>query len=199
MKKILLGFAISFCLIQQARAQKIINSFGTTCSFIYGSYTNKLGYKNDLSMAQYYITYSPRYNFVEMDNSSFSISAPIGLIIDGYYGTYNNDYYNYINDSGWEFGYDLPLVIDFNIGSRSTGDNYNHIGAYIGAGYDYEHINIFGTTYSNTKITSMGPIARVGYRWCTRQNNGITIGAFFKQGTEKDRLQTIGLSILVDR
>ncbi len=195
------GLALMICITSHVSAQRLINSVGFTISTLYGTTTDHFGSKNDMTLVQYYWTYSPRLNIVEMPNASVSLDAPLGVILSGYSTNVNQNYIGYTNsvrDRGFIFGYVVPLCIDFNIGGRSTGDNFNHLGAYLGAGYDYEHFSIFGTKYSNYAGMSVGPVARVGMRFCFNGNHCTSIGAFYKRASDRDKLHTIGVSLVAD-
>ena len=57
-----------------------MHGFGVTISALTGTVTSP-GSKSSLALSQTNLTYFPRYNFIENDNSSVSIGLPIGSTI----------------------------------------------------------------------------------------------------------------------
>src|SRR3982750_598927 len=80
------------------------------------------------------ISYFPRVNVVEGKASSLSVGLPLAVGFQGHVSS-NNE-----NSIG--FGFDAPIVVDFNMGSRSTYSNESGFGGYFGAGFGYTY-----TTY----------------------------------------------------
>lgn len=176
------------------RAQSIMQSFGATISGLSGKINTQYS-SSGFSMTQTNLTYFPRYNFIENDNSSVSIGAPVGIGIGLATNTFGSDV-------GVAFAYDLPLVLDYNIGCKSTMENENTFGGYFGVGFGYYKVNISGSSYSDFKGTSYGPMLRGGVRIGSDKESwsghGITIGIFYKEGLEADKLKTFGFNVLYD-
>ncbi|HEY5407847.1 MAG TPA: hypothetical protein VIJ92_12200, partial [Ginsengibacter sp.] len=137
----------------------------------------------------------PRYNFIEGENSSVSIGAPVGVGIGLVTNTIGGD-------AGILFSYDLPVVIDYNIGCKSTVDNDRTFGGYFGAGFGYNKVTISGSSYSDFNGASYGPLIRAGFRFGSANEswNGhaLTAGVYYKMGLENDQLHTIGFNVLMD-
>ncbi len=188
----ILFFAITiiFMLPLKIYSQNLMHAFGTNISVLNG----KTG-GGTLTMAQTNLSYFPRYNFVENENSSISVGLPLGIGVGIMSNTYGND-------AGIAFAYDLPVVLDYNIGCKSTIDNENNFGGYFGLGFGYYKVNISHSSYSDFNGASYGPIARAGVRFSSSNENwyghGITVGLFYKKGLEKDKFTTIGFNVLLD-
>jgi hypothetical protein len=195
MLKKLISLLIITCLLSNTSySQKLMHAFGTTISVLYGKITTPYS-SSSFSLAQTNLTYFPRYNFVENENSSISIGFPVGIGIGIASNTYGND-------AGISFAYDLPATIDYNIGFKSTSENEKKFGAYFGAGFGYYKVSISGSQYSDFKGATYGPLFRGGVRIGSSNEswNGhaLTIGMFYKKGLEKDKLATIGFNVLYD-
>ncbi|MBX3254195.1 MAG: hypothetical protein KF862_08655 [Chitinophagaceae bacterium] len=185
--------AITFALIHQwVVSQSFMHSVGATISLLDGKSTD--GNNNRILLTQTNLSYFPRYNFVEYDNASVSVGLPLGLGI----GIARNVY----DDYGIAFAYDIPAVLDYNFGYKSTPDNDSRVGGYLGAGFGYYGVTISGSSYSNFSGKSYGPMARAGFRFTTpkdRENgHGITVGLFYKKGLEKEKFNTYGCNVYFD-
>ena len=77
-----------------------------------------------MALAQTNLTYFPRLNFIENENSSISIGFPVGIGV-GIVSSTSGD------DAGFYFAYDLPATLDYNIGVKSTSENENTFGGYL--------------------------------------------------------------------
>lgn len=198
-QKINLTLLLLVGLATVAQAQHFTNSAGLTFEYIYGTVGGAAPKSNNLILTPYYITYSPRFNMLETGSTSLSIGAPVGIYIGGYSGTVNYSQFGFsstINDSGWLFGYELPVVLDFNLGKGAIRDNDSRLGAYIGTGYSYSRFNIFGSHYSNYHGTSIGPLIRGGVRLRLGASAIGSFGMFYKQGREHEQFKTIGFNFL---
>ncbi len=171
-----------------------MHSYGATISVLTGKVNTGFS-TSSFTLQQTNLTYFPRYNFIESDNSSVSVGAPVGIGI-GIASNTNG------NDAGVAFAYDLPIVIDYNIGCKSTRENEQTFGGYFGLGFGYYKVNISQSSYSDFKGATYGPLVRAGVRIGSSNEswNGhaITIGLFYKKGMEKDKLTTIGFNVLLD-
>jgi hypothetical protein len=171
-----------------------MHSFGLTLSVLQGTLHQGLS-SETFGVEENNFTWFPRYNFIESENSSVSIGAPVGVGIGLVTNTIGND-------AGILFSYDLPVAIDYNIGCKSTKENDRTFGGYFGAGFGYNKVIITGSSYSDFNGSSYGPLFRAGFRLGSANEswNGhaITAGVFYKMGLEKDKLHTIGFNVLMD-
>lgn len=146
-------------------------------------------------MIQTAFSYFPRFIVAQSDNSSVSVGVPLGLGV-GLSSDLNG------NDAGVFFSYDLPLVVDYNIGCKSTPDNESTFGTYFGAGFGYHKTIIKASENSDFKGATYGPLVRAGVRFGPPQEifrgQAITVGLYFKKGIEKSKTTTFGFSALVD-
>lgn len=195
MKQFFIVFFFILSASIRISAQSLMHSFGATISVLQGTIHDANGGYESFGLEQTNLTYFPRYNFVENENSSISIGAPIGIGIGLVSNTYGND-------AGVLFSYDLPVVIDYNIGCKSTRENDRTFGGYFGAGFGYNKVSISGSSYSDFNGSSYGPLFRAGVRFGSANESwhghAVTVGVFYKMGLEKDRLHTIGFNVLVD-
>ena len=175
-------------------AQRLMTSYGAVISAITGKVTTDYS-SSSFSMSQTSFCFFPRYNFVENDNSSLSIGAPVAIGL-GIASNSRND------DAGVSFSYELPVALDYNIGCKSTAENEKHFGVYFGAGFSYYKVNISHSAYSNFDGATYGPLARAGCRIGSSNENwgghAITIGLFYKKGLEKTKFNTFGAHVLYD-
>ena len=191
LKKIIAILFLSFCVHQSSFSQEFMHSLGGTISILFGTLKSP-GETSSFSMAQTNFTYFPRYNFIENENSSISIGAPVGVGIGLARNTDGND-------AGIAFAYDLPVVIDYNLGFKSTSENEGSFGGYLGAGFGYYHVSVSGSSYSNFNGATYGPMIRGGVRiGSSKEEGALTIGLFYKKGMEESKLNTLGFNILYD-
>ncbi len=194
-KLVLIAFIFTLISITKAGAQQLMHSFGLTLSVLQGTLHGDAGSYESFSLGQSNLTYFPRFNFVENENSSISVGAPIGVGIGIATNTYGND-------AGVIFSYDLPLVIDYNIGCKSTMENDRNFGGYFGVGFGYNKVTISESSYSDFNGSSYGPLFRAGFRFGSSNESwnghGVTAGVYYKIGLEKDKLHTIGFNVLYD-
>jgi hypothetical protein len=192
-QKILLLTILCICIYSSRISAQFMHGVGVTFSGITGNVTTPSS-SSGIGLTQSTITYFPRYNFVEKENSSISIGAPVGVGIGLVRNTYGGDV-------GFSFSYDLPVVLDYNIGARSTADNANRWGGYFGLGFGYFKVNISGSVYSNFDGATYGPLARGGVRFPASRNDDastISLGVFFKTGLEKDKLTSFGFNMIYE-
>jgi hypothetical protein len=174
-------------------SQSLMHAVGANISVLYGKVHTPYS-SSSFSMELTNLSYFPRYNFVENENSSVSVGMPLGVG----FGLVSN---NYGDDAGIVFSYDIPLVLDYNIGCKSTPGNENGFGGYFGAGFGYQQVIISKSSYSDFNGSSFGPLARAGMRFSRNEDwhgLGITVGLFFKKGLEKDKFNTTGFNVLID-
>ena len=192
-------FFISLFLFSSfiASAQSFMHSYGAAITAVHKPKILENGFtKQDaIDILQTSLCYFPRFNFIESDNSSVSVGAPVSIgigIASSVYG----------EDAGLSFAYDLPIVLDYNIGCKSTTDNENNFGGYLGLGFGYNHFAISGSRYSNVKGNSYGPILRAGIRFKLPQessnDHGVSVGFFYKPGLETEKWRSYGAHVLLD-
>lgn len=191
MSVLLISFTL---LLGNSYAQKLMHGYGATISILTGKLKTRYS-SSSYTLQQTNLTYFPRYNFVESENTSVSIGTPVGIGIGIASNTSGSDV-------GVAFAYDLPVVIDYNIGCKSTMDNEKYFGGYFGLGFGYYKVTISQSQYSDYKGATYGPLVRGGVRigssnesW---KGHAVTIGVFYKKGIEKDKLTTIGFNVLLD-
>src|SRR5271154_6393611 len=63
------------------------------------------------------LTYSPRFNFVEMENMSVSVGVPLTAGVSAYYNSMDDE------NSSLSFMVNVPLMINLNVGAGSTKEN----------------------------------------------------------------------------
>jgi len=191
-----------FLFQKQLQAQKLMHSFGGTISILYGKIKTEplpFGFPtndgSNFTLAQTNFTYFPRYNFVENENSSVSIGIPLGIGV-GIVSNTRDD------DNGIAFAYDLPIVLDYNLGCKATSETDKNFGGYLGLGFGYYKVNISQSQYSDFTGSTFGPLARAGIRFGSSaeswKGHAVTVGMFFKKGMEKDKLTTIGFNVMYD-
>lgn len=194
LKKFTLIFCTGFLIHTTVFAQDFMQSTGLNISVLFGNLVDGNS-STSIAMKQTLFTYFPRFNFLEGENSSLSIGAPVGAGVS----LATNDFED---DVGISFAYDLPLVLDYNIGCNAVPNSESNFGGYFGVGFGYYSVKLTGSEYSDFTGTSYGPLVRGGIRFpISRQGystNSITIGAYYKKGLEKSRLNTIGLDIFYD-
>jgi hypothetical protein len=139
------------------------------------------------------LTYFPKFTVTESENSSVSIGIPVGLgigIASDVLGGETTVYY----------GVDLPLAVDFNMGRKSTNENEDGFGWYIGSGFGYTLTN-WTDGSSTEKLNSYGPLFRAGVRFTAGSDHpewATTVGLSFKPGLESTKFKTFGIGVFID-
>ncbi|SRR6266487_3729991 len=109
-------------------AQSFMHSVGANISIMYAKIKTP-SVKESFAMEINHLSYFPRFILTESENSSLTVGSPVGAGV------------NLVNDisggSGIAWGFDLPLVFDYNLGCKSAPDNENGFGGYFGAGFSY--------------------------------------------------------------
>ncbi|RPD51389.1 hypothetical protein [Paracnuella aquatica] len=171
-----------------AFSQNLMHSYGGNIALLEGK-------KSEFSMIQTAFSYFPRFIVASVENNSVSIGTPLGLGV-GLSSDLNG------NDAGIFISYDVPMVVDYNIGAKSTPDNGSMYGAYFGAGFGYHKTIIQASETSDFNGATYGPIIRAGFRLAPPQEifkgQGVTVGVYFKKGIERSKTNTLGFSALVD-
>jgi len=186
----LLVFSCFVCL--HGLGQSFMQSAGVTISVMHTNGTVDNG-NQSLTFAFSNVTYFPKLSFAETENTSLSIGAPVSIGI-GRSSNLSAD-----GSSGLYWGFDAPMVLDFNIGAKSTRENEDKFGGYFGGGFGYSHSSWSFDGYSDFKANSYGPIIRGGVRFgFPSANLGMTIGLSYKIGLETEKFRTFGLALLLD-
>ncbi len=192
MKKKSILFFIAFVVCTVSQAQSFMHSGGVNFLIMNAKINNFTG-KYSLTMAFTNLTYFPRFNLLETEGSSISVGVPVGAGMGVSSGTG-------MGDASIYWGLDLPAVIDYNIGKKSTLDNEQNFGGYFGGGFGYTLTN-WSDGSSTEKINSYGPILRGGVRFGKFDNNpdvSICIGLTYKIGLETEKFKTYGIQVLAD-
>ena len=157
------------------------------------------------------ITYSPRINVSETENTSVSVGMPLSI---GISNTFKAGY-SLNSDSAYDYGYstgfilNVPVMVNFNIGAGSVPGNQKRTGFFAGAGYAYNlsTVNTFtpneyGPQYEfsrkETKGNS-GPAANLGVRigvGSLRRRHNIEIKTSYMRAISSRKLNVIGLNCL---
>lgn len=192
--KIRLLIAIIFLFTCQSFSQSFMHSIGGTPTLLVSKENPETG-SEKFSIFQTVITYFPRLNFISNENSSVSIGAPVGVgfgVVKDLGG----------NADGFSFAYDLPVVVDYNFGFKSTPEAEGNFGGYLGAGFGYFKVNVSNSSFGNFSGATHGPILRGGIRFGSSSEawggHGLTIGLNYKKGIEKSKLSTYGIAVLYD-
>ena len=193
-KLLCLGFIL---FVNYGMAQKIMHSYGGTIENLVGDVTVR-GTTSQIYITQLYGTYFPRYNIVEKPKSSLSVGLPLSLgialadVSDG-------------EDYGLAFGFDIPVVMDFNFGFKATSEatDGKKLGGYVGVGFGYNKIVISKTSNSNFTGVSYGPIFRTGIRFGKKEdkswgNKAVEVNFYFKPGLEKEKYTSFGSAVLLN-
>jgi len=168
-------------------AQHFMKGIGANISILTAK-INTPSEKYTFMMSVVHLSFFPRYNLTESENSSVSVGSPFGVGI----GILTEAG----NASGIAWGVDVPLVIDYNIGLKSTPDNENSSGGYFGGGFGFMYTGWSGGGNSLTKAITYGPLARAGFRFSSSEGKwNTTVGIYFKMGIEKEKFKTFGFNV----
>lgn len=174
-------------------AQHFMQSAGIAFSILTGKISTPAeSYTATVSFANF--TYFPKFTVTESENSSISIGIPFGLGV----GIATSTGYG---ETSVYYGGDLPLVIDYNRGKKSTNDNDDKFGWYVGTGFGYALTN-WTDGSSTAKLNSYGPLIRAGIRLTGGSSNhptrATTVGFSFKTGLESTKFKTIGIAAMIE-
>ena len=191
-KKLFTLLLLSCLFCAAAQAQSFMHSAGATVSVMTSNYETSY-YSEKFIVTKSELTYFPRLNFIEGENSSVSVGVPLSAGLSVARNTFDNE-------AGLSYSLDFPLVLDYNLGAKSTPDNEGSFGGYLGGGFGYSLTSIkFGD--GTTNANSYGPLFRGGVRFGFNRQDldmGMTIGLFYKIGLEDEKFKTFGFNILVD-
>jgi hypothetical protein len=194
MKRILLLLALSL-FTSAAFSQTFRHGVGLG---VYGSFLAK----NDGDPTIFStINYTPRFHFMEKENTSLSVGLPIAIGFAGSY-SYSSDYYDDYFESSMRFMINAPLMIDFNWGAGATRDTKKRFGLFAGAGagfhygdfveeyYDPNDLYLYKRTRS---VTSFGAAANIGMRFAVgRRQKNVEIRFSYYEGLNRPRTNVLG-------
>ena len=151
MKKIIL-FVLFTGSFYFSFSQRFINGLGVC---VFSTSGNGFG-----SFVTGGITYSPRVNFSESENGTFSVGLPLSIGI------------GYSENSGGVTSasavFNLPLVVNYNYGCGSTRQNKDKLGFFAGGGFGYHAAAFVNNDDYGTNVTSdikaFGPVINTGIR-----------------------------------
>ena len=184
----------SFLFFTKGQTQNFMHGAGVNFFFMANKTAVSPGIYNNNLLFFTNLTYFPKFTLTESENSSVSVGIPlgagIGLVRDGG-GDYGSVYY----------GFDFPLVIDYNMGCKATAEMDEGFGWYIGAGFGYTLTN-WTDGSSTEKSNSYGPLLRSGVRFGLNDDRhperALTIALFFKPGLEKAKFKTYGIGVITE-
>jgi len=190
-KKLSMLFISSLLISTASNSQTFMHGLGATVNIMTAKIDNPSEkYTATVSFTNF--TYMPRLIFGEKESSSFSLGFPISAGVG-----FGSDVFG---DTHVYYGGELPLVFDFNKGRKSSPDNEDSFGWYIGTGFSYTLTN-WTTGSSTDKLNSYGPLVRFGVRFgggSNRPERATTVGLSFKPGLEKTKFKTIGIAVLME-
>ena len=189
LKRSFLIISILCFLDKKNFAQSFIHAIGANISVLTAK-INTPSEKYTFTMEVNHFSYFPRFNLSESENSSFSIGFPLGAGIGVLTGGGNAE--------GIAWGFDLPVVADYNIGCGSTSENEKNFGEYFGGGFGYMYTG-WTDGGSTENANTYGPLVRAGIRFSSSNANWrVTVGMFYKTGLEKAKYKTFGFNVLMD-
>ncbi|MBS1933943.1 MAG: hypothetical protein JST96_08075, partial [Bacteroidetes bacterium] len=155
MKRTLLLFLLSLSA-SFAFSQRFINGIGITVFSTGGA-----GFNSFITGG---LTYSPRVNISESDNSAISIGLPLSIGLS-YSGSSSGN-------ASASAMVNLPLVVNYNFGAGATKEVEDKFGFFAGGGLGY-HVAAYANDNSDytgnngdgtTTVRSYGPVANAGIR-----------------------------------
>ena len=150
--------------------------------------------------ANWGVTYSPRFNFLETETMSVSVGIPLSV---GASGSYNSrDAYA---DNSLSFMLNAPLIINLNMGAGSTTETESRFGFFAGAGFGYHfgtfsetNIDAFGNDFSDAgTVSSFGPVGNAGIRIAIGESGRtIEVKGSYMKGLDKSKANVFGATAL---
>ena len=187
MKKILLAISFCFC-VSAGFSQRFINGVGISVFSTGGAGFN--------SFVTGGITYSPRVNLTESDNSAVSIGLPlsIGIAYSSNSGTGAASASAVVN---------IPLVLNYNFGAGSTRQTESRFGFFAGGGFGY-HVAAYANdddSYGGnngdgtTSIRSYGPVGNAGIRiGVGHRSHNIELKVSYMKGLDASKADILGFA-----
>ena len=176
-------------------SQSFMQSAGATGSVMRATLKGPLGKSGRFGMTHIHLNYFPRINFPLNSYTSISAGVPLGIGL----GIMNN---NFLNVKGTYLSYDIPLVIDYNMGFKAAEVDDETIGFYFGLGFGYMSTQRDTLGVTSFKANSAGILARIGVRLSLDENDrnsrGISFGLYHKIGMGEEKFKTSGLNVMLD-
>lgn len=136
-----------------------------------------------LRLRQFGIIYQVRAELMQWKSGSISISSPvmIGYSVSGKYNSVDvsrGSSTKIDTVKGAHFAFEIPVMVDLNIGLHSAADESGSFGIYIGGGYTYNYTKIH-TSVGVKPLDGFDPVLRAGIRmgnsWETRWGLAFTV------------------------
>lgn len=196
MKKLFVLLFLLLAIHEFSYSQYFFQSTGASASVTSATLARaSVQAQGKFSMTNIHFTYFPRLNLPISDYTSLSVGAPLGVG-----ATFiSNDF---MNVTGTYLSYDIPIVIDYNFGFKSTIDpGDEQFGYYFGMGYSMTNVSLDSISDTKFKPKSSGMLLRSGIRLAfpySERKSGISLGLYYKFGMGDEKFQTLGANFLVD-
>ena len=170
-------------------SQRFINGIGITVFSTGGA-----GFNSFITGG---ITYSPRVNISESDNSAISIGLPLSIGLSYSSGSSGN--------ASASAMVNLPLVVNYNVGAGATKETESRFGFFAGGGFGY-HVAAYANdddsyTGNNgdgtTTVRSYGPVGNIGIRLGVgKRSHNIEIKGTYMKGLDNSKADIFGAAAL---
>jgi hypothetical protein len=141
------------------------------------------------------LTYSPRFNFIELDNMSVSVGVPLSVGVSGSYSSSSS----YGTSNTLSVMLDVPVLISLNMGCGSTKDNESRFGYFIAGGFGYHSgtfniSDVLSDTQVTTKFNATGPVGNAGFRFAVgRGSHNIEVRFQYMKGLNDFKPSIFGI------
>lgn len=185
--------AISFLLLiicNESFAQGVHHSIGANFLAIPARFKvdNDLKHVNLIFSG---ISYFPQYRFGKAEHRSFSLGLPMSIGVGAALGPESGQKKSFTT-------YELPLVLDYHMGYRSSFHNSDTVGTYVGLGFSYRYVN-WTFDKDHPQANSYGPFLRCGVHFAFKRHiEGMSLGMFYKVGLEEQKYKAYGLDVYLD-
>lgn len=155
--------------------------------------------KGGEASANWGVTYSPRFNFLETETMSVSVGIPLSL---GASGSYNSRGYG---ENNLSVMLNAPLIVNLNMGAGSTRDDESRFGFFVGAGFGYHFGSFnnvttdgFGNVYDDAgTVSAYGPVGNAGIRIAVGSSgHNIEVKGSYMKGIDKSKANVFGATAL---
>ncbi len=175
-------------------SQQFMQSVGASGSIMRATLKGPLGTGGRFGMSFLQANYFPRVSFPVNYFTAISVGIPFGIGA----GFIDN---NFLSVKGTYLSYDIPLVVDYNVGYKASEPGDDHLGFYFGLGGGYTGTKRDTLGVTGYKANSFGILARAGVRIdfeLQDKTTGLSIGIFHKIGMGEEKFKTSGLNVLID-
>ncbi|MEO5684313.1 MAG: hypothetical protein ABIQ88_16850 [Chitinophagaceae bacterium] len=134
------------------------------------------------------ISYSPRFNFIELEDMSVSVGIPFTVGVSGSYSANYNSQYGSSSSNTLSFMFNAPLIINLNMGAGSSKEAESRFGYFVGAGFGYHHgsyniSDIIEGSEAATKFSTTGPVGNAGVRFAVgRGSHNVEVRLQYMKG-----------------